>query len=124
MSARLMAAVVLAALFLPPLSGREGLAQAPSPKPRASSPFFPMAVWYSGGKARAPMIAPLTAGSEREWRADLQKIKDLGFNTVRTWVEWSAGEPRQGEFRLENFDLMLRLAEEVGLRVIVQVYVD
>jgi beta-galactosidase len=118
-----MTAVVLAALSLP-ITGREGLAQAPGPGSHASSPFFPMAVWYSGGKARAPMIAPLTADSEREWREDLRKIKGLGFNTVRTWVEWSAGEPRQGDYRLENLDLMLRLAAEAGLRVIVQVYVD
>ena len=86
--------------------------------------FFPMAVWYSGGKARAPMIAALNADSEREWRGDLERIRSLGFNTVRTWVEWSAGEPRRGQYRLDNLDLMLRLAEEAGLRVIVQVYVD
>ncbi len=87
-------------------------------------PFFPIAVWYSGGKARAPMLSPIGPQSEAEWRADLTTIKGLGFNTVRTWVEWSAGEPREGEYRLDNLDLMLRLAEQVGLRVIVQVYVD
>lgn len=90
----------------------------------AAQPFFPVAVWYSGGKARAPMVEPLNEGSARQWREDLGKIKALGFNTVRTWVEWSAGEPRQGEYRLDHLDLMLRLAEEAGLRVIVQVYVD
>jgi beta-galactosidase len=92
--------------------------------PAADAPFFPMAVWYSGGTARAPMLSPVGPESERAWRDDLQKIKTLGFNTVRTWVEWSAGEPREGEYRFENLDLMLRLAEETGLRVIVQVYVD
>ncbi|HSK08458.1 MAG TPA: beta-galactosidase [Vicinamibacterales bacterium] len=92
--------------------------------PQEPAPFFPVAVWYSGGKARAPMIAPIEAGSEQAWRQDLQAIKGLGFNTVRTWVEWSKGEPRQGEYRLENLDLMLKLADEVGLKVLVQVYVD
>ncbi len=86
--------------------------------------FFPMAVWYSGGKARAPMLEEVNAESARLWKADLLKIKGLGFNTVRTWVEWNVGEPREGEYRLENLDLLLRLADEVGLRVIVQVYVD
>ena len=93
----------------------------PPPGPES---FFPVAVWYSGGKVRAPMIAPLDADSERAWREDLRTIKGLGFNTVRTWVEWSRGEPREGEYHLENLDLLLKLAGEAGLKVIVQVYVD
>ena len=55
--------------------------------------FFPFSVWYSGGKARAPMLSKITESSEAEWRKDLQQIKDLGFNTVRTWVEWATCEP-------------------------------
>src|SRR5262252_3847289 len=86
--------------------------------------FYPVSVWYSGGKARAPMLEQVNAGSARLWKEDLLKIKGLGFNAVRTWVEWNVGEPREGEYHLENLDLLLRLANEVGLKVIVQVYVD
>ena len=86
--------------------------------------FFPVSVWYSGGKARAPMLETITQESPRLWKEDLLKIKDLGFNTVRTWVEWNVGEPEEGKYHLENLDFLLRLADEVGLRVIVQVYVD
>jgi beta-galactosidase len=86
--------------------------------------FFPVAVWYSGGKARAPMLEAITPDSPRLWKEDLSKIKELGFNTVRTWVEWNLGEPDEGKYRLENLDLLLHLANEVGLKVIVQVYVD
>ena len=86
--------------------------------------FFPISVWYSGGKARAPMLEEINTESARLWKEDLLKIKGLGFNTVRTWVEWNVGEPREGEYHLENLDLLLRLANEVGLKVIVQVYVD
>jgi beta-galactosidase len=88
------------------------------------SVFFPVAVWYSGGKARAPMLETITADSPKLWKEDLLKIKGLGFNTVRTWVEWNVGEPQQGQYHLENLDLLLRLSDEVGLKVIVQVYVD
>jgi beta-galactosidase len=88
------------------------------------STFFPVAVWYSGGKARAPMLETITPDSPRLWKEDLLKIKGLGFNTVRTWVEWNVGEPEEGQYRLENLDLLLRLADEVGLKAIVQVYVD
>jgi len=91
---------------------------------RKADGFYPVSVWYSGGKARAPMLEAINADSPRLWKADLEKIKGLGFNTVRTWVEWNVGEPREGEYHLENLDLLLRLADEVGLKVIVQVYVD
>ncbi|HLH16806.1 MAG TPA: beta-galactosidase [Bryobacteraceae bacterium] len=86
--------------------------------------FLPVSVWYAGGKARAPMLDPVTADSPALWRKDLKQIKALGFNTVRTWVEWTAGEPREQEYHLEALDLMLNLAGEEGLKVIVQVYVD
>jgi beta-galactosidase len=88
------------------------------------APFFPVAVWYSGGPARAPMLSPVTPGSEAAWRKDLAAIKGLGFNTVRTWVEWSAAEAREGAYRFDQLDLLIRLAEEAGLKVIVQIYVD
>jgi beta-galactosidase len=86
--------------------------------------FFPMSVWYSGGKARAPMLEQITAQSEAEWRKDLQQIRDLGFNTVRTWVEWTACEPRSGEYHFENLRLMARLARENNLKLLIQAYVD
>lgn len=95
-----------------------------SPNQDHATPFFPVAVWYSGGKARAPMLETITPDSPRLWGDDLSKIKQLGFNTVRTWVEWNVAEPEESKYHLENFDLLLRLANEVGLRVIVQVYVD
>lgn len=90
----------------------------------AGESFLPVSVWYAGGKARAPMLEPVTAASPARWRKDLERIHALGFNTVRTWVEWTAGEPRPGEYRLEQLDLLLKLAEETGLKVIVQTYVD
>lgn len=90
----------------------------------AADHFLPVSVWYAGGKARAPMLEPVTPQSAAVWRRDLQRIKGLGFNTVRTWVEWTAGEPGRHEYHLEQLDLMLQLADEVGLKVIVQTYVD
>jgi beta-galactosidase len=86
--------------------------------------FFPFSVWYSGGTARAPMLSQLTPASRDEWRRDLQQIKDLGFNTVRTWVEWAHAEPRPGDYQFDNLRLLMELAQEVGLRVFIQIYVD
>lgn len=86
--------------------------------------FFPVSVWYSGGKARAPMLSEITPNSRAEWKRDLQQIKSLGFNTVRTWVEWAHCEPRPGEYHFENLKLLCELAQEIGLKVIIQMYVD
>jgi beta-galactosidase len=90
----------------------------------AAQDFFPFAVWYSGGKSRAPMLSEVTPASRDAWRRDLEQIKQLGFNTVRTWVEWAHAEPRRGEYRLDNLRLLLELAQDAGLRVMVQMYVD
>jgi beta-galactosidase len=93
-----------------------------SAKPDES--FFPVAVWYGGGKVRAPMLERIDAGSAQRWGKDLDQIKADGFNTVKAWVDWATAEPRPGEYRFTNLDLLLGLAEERGLRVIVQVYLD
>jgi len=86
--------------------------------------FLPISVWYSGGKARAPMLSEIDENSRTEWQADLQQIKDLGFNTVRTWVEWAHCEPSPGKYKFENLRMLAGLAEEIGLRFIIQLYVD
>jgi len=91
---------------------------------RIEKGFFPFSVWYSGGKARAPMLSEITTDSEEEWRADLQQIKDLGFNTVRTWVEWATCEPEPGKYNFDNLHLLMRIANETGLKVFIQIYVD
>ncbi len=83
-----------------------------------------MAVWYGGGKVRAPMLDPDPRAHRDEWRNDLRQIKALGFNAVRTWVDWASAEPREGEVRLDNLEQLADLAQETGLKVIVQVYVD
>ncbi|MFZ0516384.1 MAG: beta-galactosidase [Acidobacteriaceae bacterium] len=90
----------------------------------ASNSFFPMAVWYSGGKARAPMLGPVDANSAQQWGQDLDQIKRVGFNTVKTWIDWSTAEPAPGDFDFKNLNLLLQLAHQRGLRVIVQIYMD
>jgi beta-galactosidase len=92
--------------------------------PAASADWLPVAVWYGGGKARAPMLEPEARAKKEVWRKDIRQIKALGFNTVRTWIDWATGEPRPGQYHFENLDVILELAEEEGLRVFLQVYMD
>jgi beta-galactosidase len=94
----------------------------PNPPKHSPAPDMMVSVWYNGGKARAPMLSPLTANSRQEWKADLQQIKSLGFNTVRGWIDWSHNEPREGQYDFRNLRLLLELAREEGLRVMIQVY--
>ncbi len=90
----------------------------------AEPDVFPMAVWYGGGKARAPMLEADPRARKEAWRRDLQQIKALGFNAVRCWIDWASGEPAPGQYRLDTLDVLLSLAEEQGLKVVVQVYMD
>jgi beta-galactosidase len=86
--------------------------------------YFPMAVWYGGGKARAPMLEPDPAARKEAWRADLKQIKRLGFNSIRCWIDWASGEPREGRHQFDTVETLLALAEQEGLRVVIQVYMD
>jgi beta-galactosidase len=88
------------------------------------SDFFPVSVWYAGGKARAPMLEKVTSESPRLWKKDLEQIRSLGFNTVRTWIEWTNCEPEEGRYDFSALRTLIDLAGQLGLRVIVQVYID
>ena len=92
--------------------------------PAFAADFLPMAVWYGGGKARAPMLEGDARSKKEIWRKDVRQIKALGFNTIRTWIDWASGEPKPGQYRFENLDVILELARDEGLRVFVQVYMD
>lgn len=83
-----------------------------------------MSVWYGGGQARAPMLESDPLSKREIWRHDLQQIHKLGFNTIRCWIDWASGEPREGQYHFETIDVLLKLAEQEGLRAIIQVYMD
>ena len=119
-SGRIAGAVLCAAVTLLPTARLS----TGSKTPDQAEAFFPVAVWYGGGKARAPMQERLNATSAERWGKDLDAIKAAGFNTVKTWVDWATAEPREGEFSFANLDLLLRLAQEHGLKVIIQIYLD
>ncbi|MFL6352730.1 MAG: beta-galactosidase [Bryobacteraceae bacterium] len=90
----------------------------------AQKPFYPFAVWYGGGKARAPMLERIDATSAADWGKDLDQIRSLGFTTIKTWVDWATAEPTRGQFSFANLDLVLQLAQARGMHVIVQTYLD
>src|SRR5688500_12119667 len=91
---------------------------------RPAEPFVPIGVWYGGGTARAPMVVREPVRERDAWRRDLAAIKSLGFNSVKTWVDWASAEPERGSYRFDALNQLMYLADEAGLKVIVQVYTD
>jgi beta-galactosidase len=87
-------------------------------------PFIPIGVWYGGGTARAPMLSRDPAAERDRWRRDLETIRSLGFNSVKNWVDWASAEPERGRYRLDALDQLLTLADNAGLKVILQLYTD
>lgn len=87
-------------------------------------PFFPVSAWYTGGRVRATLVDRPGPGAAVEWRKDLEQMKSSGFNAVRCWVDWASAVPRPGELHFEALDLLRELAAAVGLRVVIQVYMD
>lgn len=100
------------------------LANVTASQPRETPRFFPMAVWYGGGKARAPMLEPDARAKKEVWRKDVAAIKALGFNTLRAWIDWASGEPSERAYQFDTLDVLLELAEEEGLKLVLQVYMD
>jgi beta-galactosidase len=87
-------------------------------------PFVPVGVWYGGGTTRAPMLSRAPARERDAWRNDLKTIRSLGFNHIRSWVDWASVERARGEYNFEALDQLLSLADAAGLKVIIQLYTD
>jgi beta-galactosidase len=100
------------------------LAQEAGTPQRAAEPFVPVGVWYGGGTSRAPMVSRTPARERDAWRRDLAAIKSLGFNSIKTWVDWGSAEPERGQYHFDALEQLLSLSDEAGLRVIIQIYTD
>lgn len=108
--------LILSALILAVLASAQNT--------QSPASFYPAAVWYGGGKARAPMLEALDSTSPQRWAKDLDSIKATGFETIKTWVDWATGEPKPGDYSFANLDLLLKLAQERHMHVIIQIYLD
>jgi len=52
------------------------------------------------------------------WEQDLASMKESGLNTVQLWVIWAWVENRSGQYRFEDYDQLVRIAEKNQLGVI------
>lgn len=58
------------------------------------------------------------------WQDDFRRIAESGVDAVQLWVIWSWVEARPGEYRFEDYDELIALAEQAGLRVILSVIAE
>lgn len=57
------------------------------------------------------------------WQDRLEKLKNLGCNTVETYIPWNMHEQEKGQFRFEgilDIERFIRLAQKLGLYVILR----
>lgn len=86
------------------------------------SDFFPVSVWYGPERSRAPMVAKIK--SLKDVEQDIQRIKSLGFNSVRFWYDWASAEPRPDLWDFSTIDTLLSITDRLEIKAIVQVYTD
>ena len=67
---------------------------------------------------RAPTPAP------ENWDGDLAAIKAKGFDTVKYWVQWRWSERKEGEYRWDDLDALMKLADKHGLKVVLNLILD
>jgi beta-galactosidase len=59
-----------------------------------------------------------------QWETDLTSMADLGFNTVKFWVQWRWNHPAENEFSFSDIDELMEIAGRVQLRVMLNTIVD
>ncbi len=58
------------------------------------------------------------------WATDLARMKDLGFNQVKYWVQWRWQHRAPGRFYWDDLDELMDLAEQNGIGVTLNAIMD
>lgn len=61
---------------------------------------------------------------EKDWDRDLARMSELGFNTVKFWVQWRWNNPQEGKFYFNDIDRLMDLAGKHKLRVMLNTIFD
>jgi beta-galactosidase len=67
---------------------------------------------------RAPNPGPA------EWARDLEQIRTLGFNTIKYWITWSWVHRPDDGLDLSETDRLMDLAEQHGLKVVLNIILE
>jgi hypothetical protein len=86
---------------------------APPVRDARSLPFLWGAQYY-----RAP------TPDETCWEGDLQKMRDMNFNSVKFWVQWRGSHMEAGRYNFEDLDRLMEIAGKNGLKVTLNTIFD
>ncbi|HET6567879.1 MAG TPA: beta-galactosidase, partial [Rhodothermales bacterium] len=73
---------------------------------------------YGSQYYRAPSPRP------EDWERDLKHMAGQGFNTVKFWLQWRWNHPEEDRFYFEDIDRLMDLAQQAGLKVMLNTIVD
>jgi beta-galactosidase len=73
---------------------------------------------YGSQYYRAPSPRP------EDWARDLDRMAELGFNTVKYWIQWRWNHPAEDTYYFDDIDRLMDLAGERDLRVMLNTIVD
>lgn len=79
-----------------------------------SNTYFPFGSQYY----RAP------SPHKNEWENDLKNMSELGFNTVKFWVQWRWNNPEEDKFYFDDIDELMDLSEKYNLKVMLNTIFD
>ena len=61
---------------------------------------------------------------KEDWGRDLRKMSELGFNTVKFWVQWRWNNPEEGVYYWGDIDELMNLAQKYKLKVMLNTIFD
>ena len=79
-----------------------------------SGDYFPFGSQYY----RAP------SPQEQDWERDMQNMADLGFNSIKFWIQWRWNHPEEDRFYWDDIDRLMDLSEEHDFKVMLNTIVD
>ena len=59
-----------------------------------------------------------------DWERDLQLMADTGMNVVKFWACWSWMNPERRRFDFEDLDVLIDIADRVGLKVVLNIILE
>ncbi len=79
-----------------------------------SSNYFPFGSQYY----RAPSPPP------EDWERDLKSMADVGFNSIKYWIQWRWNHPEENRFYWDDIDGLMDVAEKYDFKVMLNTIVD
>lgn len=61
---------------------------------------------------------------KEDWERDLKNMSELGFNTVKFWVQWRWNNPEEGVYYWDDIDDLMRLSQKYNLKVMLNTIFD